>query len=221
VEIVTGFGDVDERASWLADRKLADGLPLGERYPDGIVPVGEPWMARVVPLTGCVVGPDCRTVREERVLAWLLKHGDPDGEVTASLRPQTFCMYSRSEIYAAWHAAAAGDSARTVGAVRNELASRLLRAPGWAARHVDWPFGQLTGTYFDRLAVTPASAEQAKAAARTLVREDTAAMILAQQANHVPSPKTSATPEAAAARPSGLSQLQPPCDESHGITPRM
>jgi hypothetical protein len=215
VEIVTGFRDEDELASWLADRQLASGLPLGERHPGGIVPAGEPWMARVAPLSSSLTGPDCRTVREERVLAWLLQHGDFDGEVTASLRPQTFWTYSRSEIYEAWRTAAADDSAPTVGAVRNELAMRLLRAPGWAARHVGWPFGQLAGAYFDRLAVTTVAGEQAKTAARTLVQEDTAAMILARKASHGPSAKTHAAREAAGCR---LPELQRPNDPSHRTT---
>jgi hypothetical protein len=71
VEIVTGFRDEDELASWLADRQLATRLPL--------------------PMSSSLTGPDCCTAREERMLAWLLQHGDPTGEVTTSLRPQTFC----------------------------------------------------------------------------------------------------------------------------------
>jgi hypothetical protein len=219
VEIVTGFRDEDELASWLADRQLATGLPPGERHPEGIVPPGEPWMARVAPLSSSLTGPDCRTAREERVLAWLLQHGDFDDEVTASLRPQTFCTYSRSEIYEAWRTAAAHDSAPTVGTVRNELAMRLLRAPGWAARHVGWPFGQLAGAYFDRLAVTPVSGEQAKTAARELVREDKAAMALSHRVGRVPSPEAYAG--AAGHTLSQPPELHCPNDAAHEIVPRM
>jgi hypothetical protein len=55
--------------------------------------------------------------------------------------------------------------------VHHELARRLLRAPQWAAPSAGWPFGRTALAYFDRLAVTPSTSEQAEAALDTLLLE--------------------------------------------------
>jgi hypothetical protein len=188
VEIVTGFHDERETMEWLADRQQGRAAPT-----DGFPGPPEP-------LTGCATGPDCRTRLEEQVLAGLLRAGDParcpagvhgghDGSshppshlgITQGLTASAFSAHSRSEIFLAWQAAAAsveGASATGVpalGEVRYELARRLLRTPDWAALAVGWPFGQIALRYFDRLAVTSVTREQAEVAARRLCREDLSA----------------------------------------------
>lgn len=161
VEIVSGFGDAAERDAWLADRSIGRAVPA-----DGL-PSGDPPVA----MSGAVTGPDCRTQHEERILAWLLQGGAVD-EGIRSLEPHAFSTYSRSEIYLAWRSVAdsAGDGPAP-GEVRHELARRLLRAPAWADKAVGWPFGHHALAYFDRLAATPITRDQAESAAGGLIRE--------------------------------------------------
>jgi hypothetical protein len=208
LEIITGFRDENQQTAWLADRTAP-----GSTGPD-----------QPAPLASCLSGPACRTAREEQVLARLVQHGDPGGELTTRLLTWTFCTYARSETYLAW-CTSAGDTARPETAqIRTELARRLLRAPGWAADYVGWPFGQRALAYFDRLAATPVTRDQATAAARELVREDTEAMKLASHRTPLPwtrqaprRPERSAAPPAAPRPP----QLQRPSGHAPGITPRM
>ena len=107
--------------------------------------------------------------------------GDPGQFAT-----RAFTTYARSECYLAWHAVARdgapGEGRVVAGAVRAELARRLLRAPGWAAGYVGWPFGELALAYAGRLAATPVSDVQGKAAARELIREDRQAAEIASRA---------------------------------------
>lgn len=161
IEIVSGFEDAVERDAWLADRSLGRAAPA-----DGL-PSGPP-----TAMVGAVTGPDCRTQHEERILASLLQGGTLSEDIR-SLKPYVFSTYSRSEIYLAWRSAVDsvnGDESAP-GEVRHELARRLLRAPAWADQVVGWPFGHHALAYFDRLAATPVTRDQAESAAGGIIRD--------------------------------------------------
>lgn len=155
-EVVTGFRTEDDRQAWLADRAQ----PIPGREP------------KATPLTACSEGPDCRIAWEERILARLLTHGDPDGKITASLSPTVFSTHTRFETYMAFLATGPYIEPN-MEALRGNLATRLLRAPDWAATYIGRPCGHLALAYADRLAATPVTKSQAKAAVADLVREDT------------------------------------------------
>jgi hypothetical protein len=172
-EVVTGFRHEYEQAAWLVGRGL-----------DALNPA-------VGPVTGALDGPWCRTVREELVLAWLLRGGRPAngdaGDEIGQLAARAFTTYARSECYLAWRTIACvggpGTGETVAGVVRAELARRLLCAPGWAAEYVGWPFGELALAYASRLAATPVSTVQARTAARELIREDRQATEIASRAS--------------------------------------
>jgi hypothetical protein len=171
-EVVTGFRHEYEQAAWLASRGL-----------DTLQPAASP-------LTGTLDGPWCRTAREELVLAWLLR-GSPGrgdaGDETGQLAARAFSTYARSECYLAWRTVTRdggpGADGTVAGAVRAELARRLLRAPGWAAEYVGWPFGEFALAYADRLAATSVSDVRGRTAARELIREDRQAAEIASRAS--------------------------------------
>lgn len=173
-EIVTGFADASERAEWLADRTLSQ-LDLAD------LPREAEFMARFTPLASCVSGPPCRTAREEQVLAQLLRSGDPDGQLTASLTHRMFTSHVRAEIYAAWCEGInkiAGDGVwpRELATVLIALDRRILRAPDWGleAAGVRRRIAEPARSYLHRLVVTPVTQEQAVGAVRELVAESTA-----------------------------------------------
>lgn len=155
VEVVTGFRSEDERGKWLTARAR----PLPGREPE------------TTPLTTCSEGPDCRVAWEERVLARLLAHGDPDGTIIKSLSPTTFSTHTRFETYMALLTTDPYDEP-DLDAARHRLFTRLLRAPDWAASYIGRPGAHLALTYADRLAATPVTSDQAKAAVSELTREN-------------------------------------------------
>jgi hypothetical protein len=174
-EVVAGFEHGYQRAAWLRDRVTG----VTSASPGSLSPVS---------LGSCLDGHASRTALEEQVLASHLLGGGTGAEPGGQFAPRAFTTYARSEIYLAWRTvmsrsggpgASPGDGAAPEAAVREELSRRLLRAPGWAAPHVGWPHGQLALAYLDRLAATPVTAEQGKAAARALLLADTVAAQLA------------------------------------------
>jgi hypothetical protein len=206
------FPDRDKRDQWYADR-----LPKRPRAGANPVPL---WTS------GSTV-PDCRTVREERVLAFLLHGGSLDAETRKQLQARTFTTYARSEIYLAWLAGRPGARAWEAGDVREELARRMLRVPAFAARYVGWPFGLQAVSYFDRLKVTPSPQGEAEAAARTLTAADTQEAAAARRAEpgaarttgarQVPRPRLGETPDPRWKVP----QQRRPDDPSPGPMPRL
>lgn len=155
LETVSGFRGERHREAWLADREYgrtrsADGLPLPP-----------------VPLIGRV----SLACHEEQVLAWLLQDPGAARETAASLDAPVFSSHSRAETFLAWQSAAENEPLPSPAAVRHELARRLLRAPDWAADGVGWPFGHTGLAYFDRLAVTPVTSDQAATALDVIARE--------------------------------------------------
>lgn len=173
--------------------------------------------------------PDCRTVREERVLAFLLHGGSLDAETRKQLQARIFTTYTRSEIYLAWLAGRPDARAREAGDVREELARRMLRAPAFAARYVGWPFGHQAVSYFDRLKVTPSPQSEAEGAARNLIAADTQAVAAARRAGswtgaarrtegrQIPRPCPGEAPDARYRIP----QQRRPDDPSPGPMPRL
>lgn len=161
-EAVTGFADRRARDRWLRDR-VRRGAP-GWPYPDP---------ARAVPVVSCDDGPLCRAVREDRVLAWILRDATLRTAEACGLAAESFTTHARAEIYLAWAALAARAPGGRPGPgdVRDELGGRVLRVPRWAVGTVGWPFGQRAVSWLDRLAVTPVTETAARAAARHLAAE--------------------------------------------------
>jgi hypothetical protein len=151
---VIGFGDSDDRAAWLEDRRLPDGEP-------GLDP------ASALSLDG----PACRTAREDLVLAGMIRNCLPD-KLAIGLHARSFSTYTRSEIWLAASSLTRAGAGHDSKSVRHELARRMLRAPGWAAPMTGWPFGQNAVAYLDRLTATPVSPAQATDAARQIAVED-------------------------------------------------
>lgn len=208
------FPTRDERDRWYAARMIK--RPVAGNDP--------------VPLwTGDASVPDCRTVREERVLACLLRGGSLDAGTRAQLQARTFTTYARSEIYLAWLAArrSSGTDGAPAGNVRQELARRMLRAPASAARYVGWPFGHQAVAYFDRLTATPSAEHDARASAGTLIADDAQAVAAAARARpgsarvhparQVPKPRPGDTPDVRWRVP----QQRCPDDPSAGPAPRL
>lgn len=149
-EVVSGFESQAERAEWLADRSFT--------RPGS-------------PLDSTVTGPECRAVREERVLAWLLHqtHGEP--EPWPELPADMFTTDARSEILLAWRDLAARTDRRDDWLVEAALNSRLLRAPGWAQASTGPSGANMTG-YLWRLTNTVVTREAAKSAVEWLAVQD-------------------------------------------------
>jgi hypothetical protein len=186
-----GFRNTGDRDDWYATR-MTEG-----RLEDGPIPM---W-------TGDDRLPDCRTVREERVIACLLRGGPLDAETHAQLKAQTFTTHARAEIYLAWLACRPAAEGQQPGNVREELARRLLRAPAFAAPYVGWPFGHQTLAYYDRLKASPSGEPRAKEAAWTLLTQDAHAVAVALRAHpgavrtsasarQVPHPRSGEMPDA-------------------------
>jgi hypothetical protein len=183
VEIVQAFKSSDERDAWLADRTR-------------VTPEG---------LSGGHLSGVSRTAREERVLAWLLRHGASRIPEASGLRPEMFRTYSRSEIFLAWRADAADSAA--VGAagpdrelITAKLAERLRRVPAWAGSYVGWAAGQLAMAYLHRLMATQGEVELVREATWRLADEDGEAHTVTMR-SHVSMP---------AARPQWVREPKPP-----------
>lgn len=173
-EVVTGFGTGLDHAAWLNDR-----MPGPDDPADGSLTPER--LRAALPLASCADGPDCRTAREERVLAGLLQ-GQPG---TDGLTARSFTTCTRAEIYLAWRDAVAVVEAipnpPPLGdAVRDELARRLLRAPGWAVPFTGGPFGDRALDYYDRLCVTDVSTARIREACTVIVAEDAEALAFAR-----------------------------------------
>ena len=153
-EIVTGFESEVDRSCWLSDR--SDSTPGLSLY-------------------SCLAGPECRTVREERVLAWMLRRAHGGAEPWPELSAGLFTAPVRAEILLAWRDLAARTARRGDWLVDAELRSRLSRAPGWAEIS-DGPDGPGSSLYLYRLASTPVTREQAEAAAAWLTAQAGPAM---------------------------------------------
>jgi len=163
-EVVTGFSRNFGRDDWLADRLApapgSSGLP-----------------SSASPLRSSTDGPACRTAWEEAALAWLLNDDRPGSGRAPKLGERCFTTCTRAEIYLAWRDASDRESGHpTAASVREELALRMLRAPGWAAPFTGWPFGHRALAYFDRIAATPVGRFQGGVACRALVCEDAEAL---------------------------------------------
>jgi len=115
----------------------------------------------------------------------------------------------RAEALAAWQKLAADGSGPPFDLVATRYARSLLRAPRWAAPDIGWPGATRALAYLDRLAATPVTEPQARAAAELLATADAGGH--AHQ-GHLPQP-------ALAQRPA----LQPPAPGAvrRGPAPRL
>jgi hypothetical protein len=115
-----------------------------------------------------------RAIREEQVLAWLMRH-PRDGGTSLLLGPATWTTHLRAVLYTAirsvWNWERLTPGPREVFFMYE---SQLLRAPGWAADDIGWPHARHAVRYFHRLAATHVTAADAYAAALTLASADAA-----------------------------------------------
>lgn len=233
-EIVTGFAGAAERAEWIADRTLSQ-LDRADLPPETAdLPLRQQYMARFPSLASCVSGPSCRTALEEQVLARILRDGDQDGQLVASLTHRMFTSHVRAEIYAAWCEAAAkivGDGTwpREFSVVSIALDRRIQRAPDWGleATGIRRLVGEPAVSYMNRLVVTPVTREQAAGAVTELVAEQTQTTAATRgartgsarthAARPVPGPRRGEMPDARWRVP----QQRRPDDPSPGPVPRL
>lgn len=153
-EIVKPFADARERDAWISDRL----------------------QGREGPISSWQTGPQCRTAREEQVLAWALQHADGANADKGGWKPSTFLTHTRSEIFIAWVAASKKTEGRPdLAAVEDALEWQMLRAPWWGSLETGGRNGEAALSYLHRLAESKISTPQAMRAAQWLIREDRAA----------------------------------------------
>ena len=128
------------------------------------------------PLAAAGAGLTSRAVREEQVLAWLLRH-PRDGGTSMLADPGTWTTHLRAVLYTAirsvWNWDCLTPGPREVFLMYE---SQLLRAPAWAADDIGWPHASHAVRYFHRLAATRVTAADAYAAALTLASADAASV---------------------------------------------
>jgi hypothetical protein len=146
-ELVAGFATGQAAAGWLADRSRA---------------------GRSRPLADPPVEHLPRLTLEEHVLAWLLHHPRWLPDVGPGVRARLWTADCRAEIDAALRTATGRDQRAGYFQVEAELGRRMLRAPGWAAEQVGWPFGHWAQAYLRRLGDTSVSEDAARRAFQAL-----------------------------------------------------
>jgi hypothetical protein len=124
------------------------------------------------PLRTTATGPGTRTAREEEVLAFLLRDPLRAAPVARLVAPESMTTHLRAEALDAWHKLAPRDGGPQFEAVASWYGRSLLRAPRWAADEIGWPGASRAMAYLDRLAATPVTESQARAAAGLLASAD-------------------------------------------------
>jgi hypothetical protein len=118
------------------------------------------------PLPTTADGPACRAVREDEILARLLR--DPgSGTLRALASENTWTSHLRAELFGALRRRRDG-AIPDATAVRLQYQHSLERAPGWALREIGWPHAHRAMRYLDRLLATEVTEGQAVAAAQAL-----------------------------------------------------
>jgi hypothetical protein len=133
------------------------------------------------PLLTSVNGPALpRTVKEEEVLARLLRAPGEAAAFAVLLDPGQWTTHLRAELFTTlrWLTSGGGNPGYSV--VAEAFTRRLLRAPGWAADDIGWPDATRAMTYLQRLAATTVTAGQARLAAEALARGDAVAVSATQ-----------------------------------------
>jgi hypothetical protein len=184
-ELVTGFATGQAAAGWLADRARA---------------------GRSRPLADPPVEHLPRLTLEEHVLAWLLRHPKWLPDIGPGLRARLWTADCRAEIDAALRTATSRDQRAGYFQVEAELGRRMLRAPGWAAEHVGWPFGHWAQAYLRRLDDTTVSEDTARRAFQALTLDPAPDTNPARA--HLPAPQAHPVPARSAGQEPGPDQDQ-------------
>jgi hypothetical protein len=150
-EEIVPFANIGDARGWLASRAPGAAGPLMTTADGPVTP---------------------RTVREEEVLAWLLRSPLDTAAMTGGLAPGAWTTHLRAELAAALRFASAAGGTPGYGVLAEAFGRRLLRAPGWAGQDIGWPAATRAMTYLQRLAATSVTREQAGRAASTLARTD-------------------------------------------------
>jgi hypothetical protein len=106
------------------------------------------------------------------VLAFLLRDPRQAGPLARLVAPGSMTTHLRAEALAAWQRLAADGGGPPLDIVATRYARSLLRAPSWAAGDIGWPGATRALAYLDRLAATPVTEPQARAAAAFLATAD-------------------------------------------------
>ena len=137
------------------------------------------------PVRTTATGPGTRTAREEEVLAFLLRDPSRARPVAGLVAPESMTTHLRAEALAAWQKLADTGGGPDFEAVAARYARSLLRAPRWAAGDIGWPGATRARAYLDRLAATPVTEPQARAAAEFITTADAGGQA---QRGHLPQP---------------------------------
>jgi hypothetical protein len=146
-ELVTGWPDRSAARSWARER-AADGGPLT-------------WPA---------CAGESRAVREEQVLAGMLRHPWQAGALAAALRWHTCLSDLRDEIFAVLAVIARRGATISAATAGEEIRHRYASAPRWAQDEAGGPQAPRAAAYLRRLASTEIAPDTALAAASALTR---------------------------------------------------
>jgi hypothetical protein len=144
-DLVAGWPDMATARAWAEDRVAGEG-PLS--WPD--------------PATSS------RTVREEQVLACMLRYPWHADALARSLTGHVFSTDVRDEIYGALRVVSRRGEAVSAATVSGEVSRRYAQAPRWAQDDVGGPDAPRAAAYLHRLARTEVVPDTALIAARAL-----------------------------------------------------
>jgi hypothetical protein len=175
-ELVAGWPDLAAARIWAGDRVAGDG-----------------------PLTWPAHAAGSRAVREEQVLACMLRYPWQASALASVLRWHTYQSDLRDEVASALAVIARRGGTVSSAAAGDEVRHRYTEAPAWAREEAGGPDVPRAAAYLRRLACTEVTPDAAMTAARTLA---------GQQAG----------PSGPGPRPPGAPLLPPP-RQAHGPEP--
>lgn len=141
------------------------------------VPVANAWLRSRAPETAgpLVRTADTRGIREEEILAWLLRHPGGTGQVAEQTGQAAWTTHLRAELFATLSWLTVGGGTPDYSVIAEAYTRRLLRAPRWAAADIGWPGADRAMTYLQRLAATPVTDRQARSAVDAVAGADATA----------------------------------------------
>ena len=128
-----------------------------------------------------------RTVREEEILAWLVRSPRDATAVLPDLGPAPWTTHLRAELATALRWTTSQGGTPGYGVIAEAFGRRLLRAPGAASHEIGWPHATRAMGYLQRLAATSVTRDQAHQAAEALANADSAALSLGVSPGTMPS----------------------------------